>query len=157
MAAHYTRCGPAGKEERDRAVAICAEGQVYCRHHPRGAPMPTLTVEQVESRLTAVRCAICKASAFTIDRRSMQADGEWKGACLKCRYTFPVHTNTEFYLRTQPDMPYRLRAIGCPKCEKRGVDLDFRIDMSVREAVYFVTCRACGHLFAEPSSMEAFE
>ena len=119
--------------------------------------MPSLTVEQVESRLSSVRCAICKASGFTIDRRTMQADGDWKGACLKCRYSFPVYTNMEFYLRTQPDVPYRLKEIACSSCEHRGVDLDFRIVMSVREAIYFVTCKACGHKFPEQSSLEAFE
>ncbi|MBM4123882.1 MAG: hypothetical protein FJ246_02840 [Nitrospira sp.] len=87
----------------------------------------------------------------------MQPDGEWKGACLKCRYSFPVHTDMEFYLRTQPDIPYRLKEFTCPVCEHRGVDLDFRIMMSVREAIYFVTCKACKHQFPEQSSLEAFE
>ncbi|TAJ09567.1 MAG: hypothetical protein EPO61_05780 [Nitrospirae bacterium] len=119
--------------------------------------MAALTVEQVESRLSSVRCAICKTSGFSIDRRTMQADGDWKGACQKCRYSFPVYTNMEFYLRTQPDVPYRLKEITCPACEHRGVDLDFRIVMSVREAIYFVTCAACGHKFPEQSSLEAFE
>ncbi|MDE3036037.1 MAG: hypothetical protein KGO52_05665 [Nitrospirota bacterium] len=119
--------------------------------------MPSLTVEQVESRLSSVRCAICKTSTFMIDRRTMQPDGDWKGACLKCRYTFPVYTNMEFYLRTQPDVPHRLKDIACPACEHKSVDLDFRIVMSVREAIYFVTCKACGHKFPEWSSLEAFE
>lgn len=116
-----------------------------------------LTVEQVESRLSSVRCAICKTSGFVIDRRTMQPDGEWKGACRKCRYSFPVHTDMEFYQRTQPDIPYRLKDITCPACEHRGVELDFRIMMSVREAIYFVTCKACKHQFPEQSSLEAFE
>ncbi|TAJ24098.1 MAG: hypothetical protein EPO64_09950 [Nitrospirae bacterium] len=116
-----------------------------------------LTVEQIESRLSAVHCAICKTSAFTIDRRTMQSDGDWKGACLKCRYSFPVYTDMEFYQRTQPDIPYRLKDITCPACEHRGVELDFRIVMSVREAIYFVTCKACKHQFPEQSSLEAFE
>jgi len=119
--------------------------------------MVMLTVEQVETRLTSACCAICKASEFMIDRRTVQPDGEWKGACKKCRYTFPVHADMEFYLRTQPDIPYRLRDMSCPACEGRGVELDFRIDMSVREAIYFVTCKACRHQFAERSSLEAFE
>lgn len=119
--------------------------------------MPTVTVEQVEARLRDVRCAVCKTSEFVIDRRSMQSDGEWKGACTRCRYSFPVHTDMEFYQRTQPDMPYRLKDIACLLCQARGVDLDFRIIMSVREAIYFVTCKACKHQFAEHSSLEAFE
>lgn len=116
-----------------------------------------LTVEQIESRLSTVHCAICKTSTFTIDRRTMQPDGDWKGACLKCRYSFPVYTDMEFYQRTQPDIPYRLKDITCPACEHRGVALDFRIVMSVREAIYFVTCKACKHQFPEQSSLEAFE
>lgn len=119
--------------------------------------MSRLTVEQVESRLSAVRCAICKTSGFSIDRRSMQPDGDWKGACSKCRYAFPVYTDMEFYQRTQPDIPYLMKTIPCPACQGRGVELDFRIVLSVREAFYFVTCRACGHVFPEKSSLETFE
>ena len=119
--------------------------------------MPSITVEQVESRLSSVRCAICKTNQFGIDRRTMQPDGECKGVCLKCRYSFPVHTDMEFYERTQPDIPYLMKAIPCPKCEQHGVNLDFRIVLSVREAFYFVTCKACGNPFTEKSSMESFE
>jgi hypothetical protein len=113
--------------------------------------------EQVESRLSAVQCAVCKTNTFGIDPRLMQPDGEWKGVCLKCRYSFPVHTDMEFYLRTQPDMPYHLKAIPCLSCKERGVDLDFRIVLSVREAYYFVTCTNCQHQFHERSTLETFE
>ena len=116
-----------------------------------------VTVEQVEARLSEVRCAICKQNQFAIDRRTAQADGEWKGVCVKCRYSFPVHTDMEFYQRTQPDIPYHLKTIPCPKCRQHGVNLDFRIVLSVREAYYFVTCKACGHNFPERSSLESFE
>lgn len=119
--------------------------------------MTAITIEQVESRLKSVRCAVCKASAFMIDRRTMQPDGEWKGACITCRYTFPVHTDMEFYQRIQPDIPYLMKTVPCPKCQAHGVDLDFRIVMSVREAFYFVTCKACKHKFPERSSLETFE
>lgn len=119
--------------------------------------MSTLTVEQVEARLGSVRCPICKTNQFAVDRRSMQPHGEWKGSCCKCRYTFPIHTDMEFYQRTQPDMPYILNAISCPSCQNRGVRLDFRIVLSVREAFYFVTCTRCHHEFPEQSSQEAFE
>ena len=119
--------------------------------------MAAISVEQVESRLSGVRCAICKTNGFMIDRRTMRPDGEWNGACLKCHYTFPVHTDMEFYQRTQPDIPYLLKGIPCPACQGRGVDLDFRILMSVREAHYFVTCKACKHKFQERSTLETFE
>ncbi len=119
--------------------------------------MATVTAEEVASRLAGVRCAICKTNGFGIDPRSMQSDGEWKGVCAKCYYTFPVHTDMAFYLQTQPDIPYRLKEIPCPACESRGVDLDFRIAMSVREAYYFVTCKRCQHQFPERSFLETFE
>ncbi len=115
------------------------------------------SVEEVESRLAQVRCAICKGSRFMIDRRTMQPDGEWKGVCTACRYTFPVYTDMEFYLRTQPDIPYLMKTVPCPQCRNHGVDLDFRIMLSVREAYYFVTCQACAHQFPERSSLETFE
>jgi hypothetical protein len=46
--------------------------------------MPGLSVEEMESRLSAVRCAICKTNVFGIERRSMQPDGsamrlDWMG------------------------------------------------------------------------------
>jgi hypothetical protein len=63
----------------------------------------------------------------------------------------------DFYLRTQPDVPYRLKEISCTACTHRGVRLDFRVTMSVREAIYFVTCNGCGRPFSEQSSLEAFE
>jgi hypothetical protein len=119
--------------------------------------MPSITPELVEARLSTVTCAICKESSFGIDRRFMQPDGEWRGVCKKCRYSFPVYTDMEFYLRTQPDVPYRLRQISCTACNHQGVSLDFRITMSVREAIYFVTCQGCQRQFPERSSMEAFE
>ena len=119
--------------------------------------MSSLTAEQVESRLRAVHCPICKANQFSIDRRSMQPDGDWKGMCAACRYSFPIHTDMEFYQRTQPDIPYVLKTIPCPTCRSAGVHLDFRIVLSVREAFYFVTCRACGHAFPEKSTLESFE
>ncbi|MGH7254878.1 MAG: hypothetical protein ACREI3_03785 [Nitrospirales bacterium] len=117
----------------------------------------SLSAEQVEARLSAVQCAVCKERTFGVDRRFMKPDGEWKGVCRKCFYNFPVHTDMEFYLRTQPDIPYRLKEISCQACQQRGVQLDFRIVMSVREAHYFVTCQSCGNQFAERSSLETFE
>ncbi len=119
--------------------------------------MSGVPVKQVEERLGQVKCAICKSNRFSIDGRTAQDAGEWKGMCLGCYYTFPVHTDMEFYLRTQPDIPYRLREIGCPHCKTYGVDLDFRIVMSVRESVYFLTCKTCHNQFPEQSSLESFE
>ena len=92
-----------------------------------------------------------------VDRRTVQPDGECRGMCVNCRYSFPIHTDMDFYLRTQPDIPYVMKTIPCPQCRHSGVSLDFRIVMSVREAHYFVTCLACGHPFTEKSLLEAFE
>lgn len=114
-------------------------------------------VEQVESRLSAVRCAVCKKNRFMIDRLSMQPDGEWRGVCQDCRYTFAVHTDMEFYQRTQPDLTYWLKQIACPACQHLGARLDFRVAMSVRESCYFVTCPACQRQFTERSTLETFE
>lgn len=122
-----------------------------------GNMMALIPIDQIEKRLSTVQCAICKTNTFGIDRRTLQSDGECRGMCLKCRYSFPVYTDMEFYVRTQPDIPYRLKEISCQNCHHRGVSLDFRITMSVREAIYFVTCTACQTQFPERSSLEAFE
>ncbi|MET0514804.1 MAG: hypothetical protein ABW047_05685 [Nitrospiraceae bacterium] len=119
--------------------------------------MGRISLEDAEKRLQTVKCAVCKTNNFGIDRRFVQADGECRGTCLKCRYNFPIYTDMDFYLKTQPDIPYRLREISCPACKKHGVNLDFRITMSVREAIYFVTCNSCQAKFPEQSSLEAFE
>jgi transposase-like protein len=116
-----------------------------------------MSVEQVELRLSALRCAVCKQSRFMIDRLSMQPDGEWRGVCKDCRYTFPVYTDMVFYQRTQPDLTYWLKQIACPACRHRGARLDFRVAMSVRESCYFVTCPACQSQFTERSALESFE
>ncbi len=75
--------------------------------------MVTLTQQEVERRLGTVQCAVCKQSNFGLDERFMGTDGEWRGICKKCFYTFPVHTDMDFYLQTQPDVPLRLREISC--------------------------------------------
>ena len=132
----------------------------FCRtlyFDERRPQVPALTVQEVERRLSEAKCAICKQSSFGIDQRFMQADGEWRGICKKCFYSFPLYTDMEFYLRTQPDVPYRLREISCTACNHRGVSLDFRATMSVRESIYFVTCGGCKRQFTEKSSLEAFE
>ena len=119
--------------------------------------MSSLDVQYVQDRLSQAKCAVCKKSRFGIDSRSMKEDGEWKGICLDCYYHFPVYTDMEFYLRIQPDVQYWLKEISCPVCSNRGVTLDFRIVMSVRESLYFVACRHCGHSFTERSFLEVFE
>ena len=120
--------------------------------------MVQLSVKEVEKRLEEVKCAICKGNRFGIDSRTVTTgDGEWKAICRDCFYTFPVHTDMEFYLQTQPDVPYRLKEIACQSCRHRGVSLDFWAVLSVRESVYFVTCASCQLKFPEQSFLESFE
>ena len=120
--------------------------------------MVQLSIKEVEARLGEVKCPICKGSRFGIDSRTVAAgDGEWKAICRDCFYLFPVHADMEFYLQTQPDVPYWLKEIACQSCRHRGVSLDFRANLSVRESVYFVTCGECQLKFPEPSFLESFE
>lgn len=144
-----------------RDVKVFASVRLWLRFHFSArytrANMVTITQQEVERRLNTVPCAVCKQSSFAIDERFMGTDGDWRGICKKCYYTFPVYTDMEFYLRTQPDVPLRLREISCTACSHQGVDLDFRATLSVREAYYFVTCRSCKRQFPEKSSLEAFE
>jgi len=120
--------------------------------------MVQLSIKEVEARLGEVKCAICKGNRFGIDSRTVTTgDGEWKAICRDCFYTFPVHTDMEFYLQTQPDVPFRLKEIACQSCRHRGVSLDFRAVISVRESVYFVTCANCHLKFPEQSFLESFE
>jgi len=120
--------------------------------------MVQLSIKEVEKRLEEVKCAICKGNRFGIDSRTVTTgDGEWKAICRDCFYIFPVHTDMEFYLQTQPDVAYRLKEIACQSCRHRGVSLDFRAVLSVRESVYFVTCESCQLKFPEQSYLESFE
>jgi hypothetical protein len=112
----------------------------------------------VEKRLTETLCPVCKAcSDFMISRDSRITDGEYKAFCKGCRYSFPVHLDVEGFTRSQPDVAYWLKGMRCPACLKMGARLDFRVQPSVRAALYFVTCAACGNPFVEKSSLEAFE
>ena len=120
--------------------------------------MVQLSIKDVEARLGEVKCAICKGNRFGIDSRTVTTgDGDWKAICLDCHYIFPVYTDMEFYLQTQPDIPYILKEIACKSCRHRGVSLDFRAVLSVRESVYFVTCASCQLKFPEQSFLESFE
>jgi hypothetical protein len=120
--------------------------------------MVQLSIKDVEARLGEVKCAICKGHRFGIDSRTVATgDGDWKAICLECHYTFPVYTDMEFYLQTQPDVSYRLKEIACQSCRQHGVSLDFRAVLSVRESVYFVTCASCQLKFPEQSYLESFE
>ena len=112
----------------------------------------------VEQRLKGLTCPVCKTSHdFMIPPDSRITDGEYKAYCQGCRYSMPVHMDMEGYLRNQPDVPYWLKGLRCPACEKTGASLDFWVQPFVRGAFYFVTCNACKQGFFEKSSLEAFE
>ena len=112
----------------------------------------------VEARLSGMTCPVCKTChEFTIPRDDRITDGEYKVFCTGCRYMMPLHMDVEGFTRSHPDTAYWLKGMRCPACEKTGARLDFRIQPSVRHALYFVTCTACRHPFFETSSLEAFE
>jgi Zn ribbon nucleic-acid-binding protein len=114
--------------------------------------------ENVEKRLAAIPCPVCKASSgFAIPRDSRITDGEYKAFCKGCRYSMPIHMDMVSYMRSQPDVAYWLKGMRCPACEKTGGQLDFWVQPSVRGALYFVTCTACLNPFFEKSSLEAYE
>lgn len=119
--------------------------------------MPLPDIKEVERRLAEVKCAVCKSNCFGINSHSIEENGECKGICIKCYYNFPIFIDMEFYLRIQPDVPLWLKEITCQNCQNKGVMLNFRIVMSVRESIYFVTCNTCQHQFTEHSYLEVFE
>jgi hypothetical protein len=114
--------------------------------------------EDLERRLKDLTCPVCKKSNdYTIPRDTRITDGEFKAFCKACRYSMPVHTDIEAYLRNQPDLTYWLKGMRCPACLHMGGILDFWVQPSVRGALYFMTCTSCRQPFAEKSSLEAFE
>ncbi len=120
--------------------------------------MVQLSIKDVESRLGETKCPICKGNRFGIDSRTVsEGDGDWKAICRDCHYIFPVYTDMEFYVQTQPDIPYILKDIACQSCLHRGVSLDCRAVLSVRASVYFVTCEECQTKFPHQSFLESFE
>lgn len=120
--------------------------------------MNAMGFESVEQRLAAITCPVCKQShGYTVPSDSRNTDGEYTAFCKGCRYSFPVHMDVESFTRSQPDVAYWLKGMRCPACMNTGATLDFRVQPSVRAAVYFVTCAACRNPFFEHSSLEAFE
>lgn len=112
----------------------------------------------VEKRLSDLTCPVCKTcDDFMIPRDARVTDGEYKAFCKGCRYSMPIHMDVESFMRGQPDTAYWLQGMRCPACMKTGARLDFRVQPSVRNAIYFVSCLACRHLFFEKSALEAFE
>src|SRR5207245_10012232 len=112
--------------------------------------------ESIERRLADIPCPVCKNSTeYMIPRDSRVTDGEYKAFCKSCRYSFPIHMDVESFTRSQPDVAYWLKGMRCPACLTTGATLDFRVQPSVRGAVYFVTGGAGRRPFFEPSSLAA--
>jgi hypothetical protein len=117
-----------------------------------------IDLQQLEQRLKDLSCPVCKISnEFSIPRDPRITDGDYKAFCQGCRYSMPVHTDMQAYLRNQPDVAVSLKAMRCPACMNPGATLDFWVQPSVRNAVYFLTCLSCKGMFTEKSSLEAFE
>src|SRR5213594_2966599 len=114
--------------------------------------------ESIERRLTDITCPVCKSSTeYMIPRDSRVTDGEYKAFCKGCRYSFPIHMDVESFTRSQPDVAYWLKGMRCPSCLKTGATLDFRVQPSVRAAIYYVTFPPCPRPSSYTSSREAFQ
>jgi C4-type Zn-finger protein len=118
-----------------------------------------MSVQEIQERLRGISCPICKQSAFTMNPR---ADPDFgisihKARCNNCAYLFPVHIPNRPMSEIDPDVDQWLRGLSCPSCQEPGVVMEFRCTPSVRESIYFVSCKACHQPFAEKAPMEAYE
>jgi len=118
-----------------------------------------INLEEIQTRLAARPCPICRGTAFAVPPRGQESFAEtlYKGRCLQCAYTFPVSIPTKPLSMVDPDTAQWLLGLPCPVCHETGVRLDFRCMLSVRESVAFITCTACQHPFSEKAPMEAYE
>jgi hypothetical protein len=118
-----------------------------------------MSPEEIQNRLSALACPICKKSGFAIQPQQQTGFAEIlrTAGCLGCRYSFPVGIPTRPVYETNPDVAQWLGGLPCPSCEHLGAVMEFRCMPSVRDSYYFVTCRACMHPFHEKAPMEAFE
>lgn len=116
-------------------------------------------IQEIQERLSQIPCPICKTSNFVMNSRGNQgyAEALYIAQCTDCHYTFQVSTPTKPIHQTDPDIAQWLGSLGCPSCQMRGAELNFRCVPSVRDCYYFVTCKTCRYPFYEKSPMEAFE
>jgi len=113
----------------------------------------------IQKRLSAIFCPICKKSQFSIypNAEKSYAEDFYKARCNHCAYSFQVSIPTKPIREVDPDVDQWLGGLSCPACQELGAALDFRCMPSVRECVYFVTCKACQSPFQEKAPMEAYE
>jgi Zn finger protein HypA/HybF involved in hydrogenase expression len=118
-----------------------------------------INLEEVQTRLGALSCPICKGSAFAIHPRGEAsfAEQSYKARCNQCAYMFPISIPTQSLQLVDPDTAQWVMGLSCPACQETGTRLDFRCMLSVRESVAFITCIACHHPFSEKAPMEAYE
>jgi uncharacterized protein YbaR (Trm112 family) len=118
-----------------------------------------IPLDQIQKRLTALACPMCKKSAFTVHPRGDQSFAETSHTvmCAGCRYTFKLSIPTRPISQVDPDTANFLAGLPCPACQETGVRLDFRCMPNVRESVLFVTCTSCDRPFTEKAPMEAYE
>jgi hypothetical protein len=91
------------------------------------------------------------------EAKSSFAEHIHKARCQKCPYNFPLSIPTRPIQEYDPEISQWLGGLSCPSCHESGTNFDFRCMTSVRESIYFVTCKACQHPFQEKAPMEAFE
>lgn len=117
------------------------------------------TTEQIQTRLAAIACPICRKQDFSIRVKSENPDGEnvYNAMCNGCRYTFPVSTENRLYRLSNPEIESWLNGIPCRKCGKRGAEMDFRCMVTVRDSRLFFHCKNCGFETYESMPAEAFE
>ena len=116
-------------------------------------------VDEMERRMAEIPCPICRKTAYQIDPRTNPSSIGiiYTAVCTACRYSFPLNILTKPVHEVDPDLEQVLKSTYCPKCEERGVELNFRCSPSVRDAYRFITCTHCKHPFFEETPMEAFE
>jgi len=114
-------------------------------------------LKDIASRLSELSCPICSEHSFHVDPRADKTDDIHNTQCLKCRYSFPIYTDVALFELSQPDILMLLKTIPCPACERQGVTLDCRVQASVRDSYYLVTCSNCKHPFVERAWMDVYE
>lgn len=118
-----------------------------------------ITEEAIQQRLGAIACPICRKQDFLVRIKTESPDGEnvYTAICAGCRYNFPVSTENKLYQLSNPDAASWLKGFPCPECMTRGVELDFRCTVTVRESRIFLRCKSCRHEFNESMPGEAYE
>jgi len=118
-----------------------------------------ISAEAIHHRLGALACPICRKQDFLVRIKSENPDGEntYTAMCAGCRYSFPVSTEITLYQRSNPDIVSWLKGFPCPKCQKRGAEMEFRCMVTVRDSRLFLHCKNCGFDFNETMPAEAYE